>query len=162
MVFTNRYIPLDPIISQSVTRMADLYSNHPSVSFSLRQFSEYAFELFKDEPVADPYVRFVLTGEYTDADDGQTKQVFVDPIQNVVNADHPLSISRDYDSVLGISHKIMVKAPITVFSTPHPSYALKSSIHIKHPIMYNDVSPCCLIPFPFPFLPASIIEGGIH
>jgi hypothetical protein len=119
--------------------MADLFNNHPAVTHSLREFVDCAYGFHEDDETDDNFIRFVLTGEYVD-DDGHLKQAFVDPIQNVIEVDHSLLISRDYDSLLGIADKIMVNAPISVYVVPHDSFALKTSIHLKHPVTHGGVS----------------------
>jgi len=119
--------------------MANIYPNNPTVSHTLSQFNDYSAHLFAVHEDNDSFIRFVLTGEFLDDDEQQPKQAFIDPVQNVVEPGHPLNISRDYDSLLGIADTILVDAPISVFSVPHPSFALKTSIHIKHPIAHGEV-----------------------
>lgn len=119
--------------------MAGLFNNHPVVTHTLRQFSDRAYGLHEDEDTDDKFIQFVLTGEYID-EDGHSKQAFVDPIQNVIEDDHPLNISRDYDSLLGIAEKIMVNGPISVYAVPHNTFSLKTSIHLKRTVYYDGVS----------------------
>lgn len=119
--------------------MANLYNNHPTVSHTLRQFCNRANHLYNEHATDEPYIRFVLTGEYLD-DGGTPKQAFVDPVQNLVEPYHPLSVSRDYDSLLGVAEKILVDGPITVFAVPHSTFALRTSLHMEHPIVRGDVS----------------------
>lgn len=118
--------------------MTSLYNNAPTVSFSLAEFCAQASQLHAMGEF-DDFIRFVLCGEFTD-DDGNKRQVFIDPIRNAVDADHPLSISHDYDSAIGISQQILVDGPISVFAVPHPTFGLKTSIHMKHTIVYEGVS----------------------
>jgi len=110
----------------------------PIVSHTLEEFIIRATALWQENDTTDLFTRFVLTGEFVD-DDGMRKQAFVDVLQNTVDDDHPLSIKRDYDSVLGIASKILVDAPISVYAVPHPTFALKTSIHLTHPISYHEV-----------------------
>ena len=119
--------------------MAELFNNHPVVTHSLREFSERAYGLHENEETDDNFIRFVLTGKYID-DDGQPKQAFVDPIQNYIDDDNPLRISRDYDSLLGIAEKILVDGPISVYAVPHNTFSLKTSIHLKHTVYHDGVS----------------------
>jgi hypothetical protein len=121
--------------------MANLFNNHPVVSHSLREFSDRAYAFHENDETDDNFILFVLTGEYVD-DDGQPKQAFVDPIQNFIEPDHSLLISRDYDSLLGIADKLMVNCPISVYVVPHDTFALKTSIHLKHAVTHRDVSSC--------------------
>ncbi|KAF8054645.1 hypothetical protein FPV67DRAFT_1682298 [Lyophyllum atratum] len=117
--------------------MANLYSNHTEVSHTLTQFIDRANALYEREDTPDPFIRFAITGEYRDADDRQWKQVVMDPLQDMVELEDALTIRRDYDSLLGIASDIMVDGVISIFAVPHPTYALKSSIHIKHDIQYT-------------------------
>ena len=138
--------PTTPTFPESIASslpflMANLYNHRlPLVSHNLREFSNRATDLFVHNESADQFVRFVLTGEFV-GDDGKPNQAFVDAVQNVVEDDHPLKISRDYDSLLGIAPKIMVDSDISVFAVPHNSFALKKSIHLEHKITYQGVSP---------------------
>ena len=119
--------------------MADLFTNYPVESHTLREFADRAYGFHENDDTDDNFIRFVLTGEYIN-DDGHLRQAFIDPIQNVIEADHTLNVSRDYDSVVGSAHKIMVKCAISVYVVPHDTFALKTSIHIKCPITYQGVS----------------------
>jgi len=121
--------------------MANLYNaNLPVISHNLQEFSTRATDLFEYNETADPFIQFALTGEFVD-DDGVTKQAFVDAIQNVVEPDEPLKITRDYDSLLGIAPKILVDSAISVYAVPHHTFALKTSLHLDHSITYQGVSP---------------------
>jgi hypothetical protein len=114
-----------------------LYNDNPTVSYTLQQFSDTASRVLNINPDDDAaFIRFVLCGEY---ENQGMKQVFIDPMQNLVDPGHPLTISRDYDSVLGIADDILIDGPISVFAVPHESYALKTSIHIQRPIARQGV-----------------------
>ncbi|RDB19057.1 hypothetical protein Hypma_014471 [Hypsizygus marmoreus] len=121
--------------------MSQLYNDNPIVSHTLAEFTARANKLYVPDGVDDAFIRLALTGEYTDVDDdNKKKQVFLDPIQNIVEPDHSLTISRDYDSVLGIADKLLVDCPISVFSVPHNFFALKTNIHIQHSIVRGDTT----------------------
>ncbi|KAF9443967.1 hypothetical protein P691DRAFT_631072, partial [Macrolepiota fuliginosa MF-IS2] len=94
-------------------------------SFTLSEFTARA-SAYCNAGDQDSFIRFVLNGEYIDA--------FLDPIQNIVANDHPLTVSHDYDSAIGISDDILVDGPITIHTIPHSSHDLTSSIHMKYPI----------------------------
>jgi hypothetical protein len=119
--------------------MADLFNNHPVVTHSLCEFVDHAYGLHENDETDDNFIRFVLMGEYVN-DDGDPKQAFVDAIQNIIEVDHSLLISRDYDSLLGIANKVMVNCPISVYVVPHDTFALKTSIHLKHPVTHQGMS----------------------
>lgn len=118
--------------------MVAIYSNYPTVSHTLLEFTARAAAFYEDENY-ESFIRFTLTGTYVD-EEWEDKQAFIDPIQNLVGIGHPLRISRDYDSAIGISNNILVDAPISVFAVPHPTYALTSSIHMTRTIHYQGVS----------------------
>ncbi|KAH0588293.1 hypothetical protein J132_02620 [Termitomyces sp. J132] len=108
------------------------------VNHSLRQFVEHGTDLWEDHPNnPEPFVNFALTGTFSQ--EGTTLQAFVDPIQNIVPPQYDLSISRDYDSVLGIASDLLVEDNISVFTVPHPTYALKSGVHITYPVSFGDI-----------------------
>lgn len=118
--------------------MTSTYDDVPLISFSLEEFTLAANELYASEEYGD-FIRLVLFGEFVDAN-GNRKRVFVDPLRGAADEHHPLTISRDYDTAIGISQDILVDGPISVFAVPHPTLALKSSIHMKHTIEYKGVS----------------------
>lgn len=120
--------------------MANLYSDHPTVSHTLMDFTEHANDLFfEGNEGDDAYIRFVLTGEYVDDEDNY-RQAFVDPLRGHIQDGDDLRISRDYDSLLGIADKLLIDGPITVYAVPHSTFALKTSIHLEHQIVRDEVS----------------------
>src|SRR6202035_1512265 len=50
-----------------------------------------------------------------------------------------VTVKRDYDSLLGISSNICVKAPIFVFAVGKNEDVLRTNIHIEMPIQRGDV-----------------------
>jgi hypothetical protein len=77
-------------------------------SLSINQFCRRAKELLGlDQP---DFVRFILTGRDSDG-----SQACVDPIFNFVEPEDPITVRRDYDSLLGICESIMVDDSLTVF-----------------------------------------------
>jgi hypothetical protein len=119
--------------------MSALYNINDTVSHSLAEFTTRARDLMQDGPTDDPFIRFVLTGEFID-EDGIARQAFVNSIQTAALGCR-LNITRDYDSLLGIADKILIDAPINVYAVPHPTHALTTSIHLKRSISYRGVSP---------------------
>ncbi|KAG6815923.1 hypothetical protein H0H87_010148 [Tephrocybe sp. NHM501043] len=114
-----------------------LFADYPFENHSLREFIERALSLYYPDLDNSDFIRLVLTGEYEDME--SKKLAFVDPIQNLVSPDASLNIQRDYDSLLGISDDILVTGDMSVFAVPHANFALKSSIHIKYPIIWQGV-----------------------
>ncbi|KAJ3563511.1 hypothetical protein NP233_g8898 [Leucocoprinus birnbaumii] len=127
-----------------------IYSTFPKVSHNLSQFTRRACLLCKPS-TAGAFLKFTLSGEYTetsdsahetsDSDDNRdrTFQAVINVTENQVRRGDLLSISRDYDSAIGIADTILVDAPMTVWAVPHRKYALKTSIHLKHSITYRNV-----------------------
>jgi hypothetical protein len=130
-------LQIDPL--PIIHLISNLFNNHPVVSHSLCKFADCAYGYHENDETDDNFLCFVLTGEYID-DEGHPKQAFVDPIQNVIEVDHALLISQDYDSLLGIADKVMVHCPVSVFVVPHNTFALKTSIHLQYPVAYQGVS----------------------
>ncbi|KAG6815392.1 hypothetical protein H0H87_002313 [Tephrocybe sp. NHM501043] len=118
----------------------DHYYHYPEISHSLEEFIEKATTL-DDAGDTEGYIHFVLSGVYADDDydidginDYPTKQAFVDPTQNVVQPDTQLDIMRDYDSLLGITKDFKTLGEVSMFTIPHPTFALRTSVHIEWPI----------------------------
>lgn len=84
-------------------------------------------------------MKFVLSGEYAN-NNGQIKQAVIDVTGKQVRDAADITASRDYDSAIGISRDILVDAPITIWAVPHPTRALKTSIHLTRSIQYKNVS----------------------
>ena len=121
--------------------MANLFNNHPVVSHSLCEFSDHAYAFHKNKETDDNFIQFAFTGEYVN-DNRQAKQAFVDPIQNFIEPYHSLLISWDYNSLLGIADKLMVNCPISVYVIPHDTFALMTSIHLKHAVPHQGMNSC--------------------
>lgn len=120
----------------------NLYSRGSPASFSLSEFTELATTFWSRKRHRE-FLRLVLTGEhsYDDHDDSEnTHQAFIDPLRDVDVQSDDLRIQRDYDSFIGFADKILVDAPITIYTVPHPKFALSSSIHLFCQLEYMDVS----------------------
>ncbi|KAG6819602.1 hypothetical protein H0H93_010371 [Arthromyces matolae] len=109
----------------------------PLVRHSLKDFVVRAKDLSRDNVDDALYQDFLLTGVYSE--DGVRTQAFLDPLSDHVQPQEPLNISRDYDSLLGICADIVVTCDLSMFAIPHPTFALKSSIHVKYDVIINDV-----------------------
>ena len=91
---------------------------------------------------SESFIRFMLSGETIDKQD-RPRQAFVNPLQNAVPDEYKLFILHNYDSLLDISPIIMVATNISVFAVPHPTFALKSSVHMTHRVSDGDVRSAC-------------------
>jgi hypothetical protein len=115
----------------------------PVVTYSLTDFCTYARRLDTEE-TQDEYLQFVLTGETTNIENG-FHQAIIDPALNWVEEDHPLDVTRDYDTLLGICANIPVQTPITVYPVANSAKTLTSSIHISCEVPTDEgVSPTAL------------------
>jgi len=124
--------------------MSELFFNDAeTVSHTPSEFISRVTCLLEDS-IADAFIRFVLTGEYRN-DTGQRRQAFIDAFQSRVTRDHKLRISRDYDSLLGITQDFLVDASISVYSLPrgpsqftHPPQITRYNYGLK----YRNSSDC--------------------
>ncbi|KAG6904892.1 hypothetical protein DXG01_006436 [Tephrocybe rancida] len=110
-----------------------LNNEFPQISHSLLDFVNRATALDDPDGDSSPYINFTLTGAYKGGD-GSMKQAFLDPVQNIVSDDDRINIQRDYDSLLGVASDFMTTTDISMFTIPHPHFALKNSVHIKYTI----------------------------
>ncbi|KIJ45379.1 hypothetical protein M422DRAFT_251152 [Sphaerobolus stellatus SS14] len=96
-----------------------------TVTHSVYSFVKRAQELYKDEDKSE-FVKFTLTGN----DSG--RQVFVDTLQNRMGAQESYLMTRDYDSVLGISTNVMVNQSLQMHPVCRFEETLKHNVHLKH------------------------------
>ncbi|KAF8871325.1 hypothetical protein BD779DRAFT_1680483 [Infundibulicybe gibba] len=75
------------------------------------------------------FMRFILTGQHL-----LNSQVAVDPSHNLVNEQHPISLLRDYNTVIGFTKDIIVQGPFTILSTPQTHNFLSTNIHLVCPL----------------------------
>jgi hypothetical protein len=118
--------------------MSSYYNDHPTESHTLDQFIDRLNSLHEADE-HDAFIRAGLTGEYTD-ENNRGKQIFIDPVQNLVDDDHELTIKRDYDSLIGVAHDILVDGAINAHAVPPGNLCLRSSIHIQYPMETENVS----------------------
>lgn len=103
---------------------------------SVERFCRVAKGLLAADQAA--FVRFVLCGIYNDS------QVVVDPILSRMSGDEPLSVMRDYDSILGFDKDIKVKNFLMVYPVAKREDTLTTNVHLKHTFEGNSV---CLFIF---------------
>lgn len=115
------------------------FENYPHEAYSLDAFSVACNRLLADENTVGDFVRFALTGGYRGQGGVDSHQAVMDPIQNALDNDHLVDVTRDYDSLLGLSSQIAFNKPITVYPAAKFEDTLSKNIHIKvHLQIHND------------------------
>ncbi|TFK17448.1 hypothetical protein FA15DRAFT_734940 [Coprinopsis marcescibilis] len=104
--------------------MAD--PTHPVKLYTVPQFNQRASELFAEDD-ATPFIQFVLTGIL----DGEQASINVIPNRITEDIQHSLCMSRDMDSLLGMSRHIRCHSDFTVFPIPNYDDTLKKNVHIN-------------------------------
>ena len=108
-----------------------MYSDHPPVTYGLSDFCAHS-RMLDTEETQDEFLQFVLTGEALD--ENGYHQAIINPTLNWVEEGHPLNVTRDYDTLLGICANIPVHSPITVYPVANTAKTLTSSIHISYEV----------------------------
>jgi hypothetical protein len=65
-------------------------------------------------------------------------QAFIDVSKNSLTDHANISISRDFDSLIGISNELLLTSAISVYPVPNPAGALTTSIHLKRSVEQDD------------------------
>lgn len=89
------------------------------------EFNTHARDLLRENPDRREFIRYVLTGEVP----GE-HQAVVDPLLNHLEPGYPISMSRDYDRIFGITEDIAVNYPVTIYPVSNRGDAFTSSIHL--------------------------------
>lgn len=118
----------------------------PNIELSIQKFTAIA-QQFATTDDGSKFLPFVLAGRMLDDEDidengdDVLKRVFVNA---VVDAECPLedmlSLTRDYDSVIGISNDLPYTDALSIFPVPPFKETLKRDNHIKRQISRQDVS----------------------
>jgi hypothetical protein len=113
--------------------------------YSLRNFNHEATRL-NDLDDKTGLLRFVLTGQVLD--ENSLHQAVIDPLrEHSIQEDQEIIVSRDYDSILGVTSNIVVESDISVYPVSNPVDSLTTSIHLKYGIEGGDVSQDYTVPF---------------
>jgi len=72
------------------------------------------------------FVRFCLTGIH------DNEQATIDAISNAIDEEEPISVRRDYDSVLGIDRSILPRAALTMYPVSRKEDTLAANIHLRY------------------------------
>lgn len=103
----------------------------PIRAYSLGEFTARAENLFRGD--VREFIRFLLTGEVP----GQ-HQAAIDPLRDYLHEAEDITVSRDYDSVLGITEEIVIECGLCINPVSNPTDALSTSIHLNHAILGRD------------------------
>lgn len=103
------------------------------VGQSLAEFNE-ACNFYLGQNNFPGFISHALCGQGDSLDRGRY-QVTIDPILNRLDEDHPISILRDYDSLIGVSPHIRVKGALRIYAIAKHEDALQNNIHLSHPIV---------------------------
>jgi len=85
-------------------------------------------------PDKSEFVRFALTGIESDG-----RQAAIDVLQNAAGFDDPLYVSRDYDSLLGLSPEIEVDDTLMMYPIAKRHDTLTHTVHLCYDIRHNMV-----------------------
>ena len=117
------------------------FSSLPIVTYTLGEFNAYARKLMRDSPDNPKnFLRFMLTGEVLYGGGDADHQAEVEPLHNELEPWHPISICRDYDSIIGITDNIVVDYPVKIFPISDTEDAITDSIHLDHYFAETEVS----------------------
>ncbi|KAI6111421.1 hypothetical protein F5141DRAFT_1003861 [Pisolithus sp. B1] len=110
--------------------MHDIDQLLPFHTYSLKDFIEEAAAIRADED--DPhrcssFERFVLTGR----NEARGHQAVLDPLRNRIARDSPVNISRDYDSLIGISKHVRIREHLYILPVSRHEKALTTSVHLR-------------------------------
>jgi hypothetical protein len=117
--------------------MSHLYSTLPTRAYTLHEFIIKSNECRRlDEDIV---LHFILTGQCLL--EGDQHQAVVDPTRDAaITLEDEILITRDYDSVLGVTSNIVVDSDISVYPASNPTDTLTTSIHLKYPIVKGNVN----------------------
>lgn len=105
----------------------------PQQSVSLAEFASIARNLL-NEGNQTAFARFVLSGIWGE----DATQAIVDPMRNTLSNGHPVSVSRDYDSLLALVPSIPLRCTVYVYPISRHEDNLSTTIHISHSIDIDD------------------------
>lgn len=125
----------------------------PVVTLSLREFNDQAHFILnsnRHHPRYFDFVNFVLAGRIP-LEDGTIGRVKLDPIKDLDDMSNQDSVivTRDYDSIIGISTKIPFTVPVAVYPLANFRDSLRRTNHLTHSIR---LSVSLLVPLAFVLL----------
>lgn len=102
----------------------------PHKQVSLQEFLQIADNLLYEKQDVYKFVRFVLAGRYIG--EGPMSRVFVNAKQGLHTGlpDGAVNVTRDYDSILGISNDLPYMSALAVFPLPPFKETLKKNNHM--------------------------------
>ena len=127
----------DDVESLPNARMSVESSEGSVVSLSLTDFVVLAKQLAENHDAVDVFCKFVLTGVLN----GQQYQI--DPIKHALGRADEITVSRDYDSVIGFGKHIFLDCDITLHLVPKLEDTLRRNVHIKRDFTNIHVRTTC-------------------
>lgn len=118
----------------------------PKKQVTLHEFLHLADSLLHTRQDVKAFVRFVLAGRYSAVEDGPMSRVFMNAKQGLHTGlpDPDLQVTRDYDSIIGISKDLPYMAAVQVFPIAPFRETLKKTNHIKSLAYDSRVRSCNL------------------
>ena len=107
----------------------------PTAVYSLQEFNQIAQELYSaNELDRLDFVNFVLGGRRKT--ENRVERVHIDVFQNHISlaGRDDITITRDYDSLIGITSNLPFCLPIAIYPAANFRDSLKTSNHIKKSI----------------------------
>ena len=102
----------------------------PRVSHSPAEFIRRCTQMYNNGE-NDEYILCALTSKYRD-EARITQQVFLDLDAHYLQGKEEVELHHDIDSIIGVSDKFLVDAPVSACAVPHTGHEVKTSIHVKH------------------------------
>ena len=114
----------------------------PELQLSLKGFNDIAYNLLdystsnRVDPMHHRFVNFVLAGRYRPHLSDQEWRVSIDVHKGLTPTDEleNITITRDYDSVIGITTKLPFRTSIALCPIPNFAFSLKKSNHLVRTI----------------------------
>jgi len=103
---------------------------HLRVSHSPAEFIRCCTQMYNNRE-NDEYILCALTSKYCD-EARITQQVFLDLDAHYLQGEEEVELHCDIDSIIGISDKLLVDAPVSACAVSHTGHKVKTSIHIKY------------------------------
>lgn len=96
----------------------------PRIYLTLEEFCQRAQTLREEDEAA--FVKFVLCGTLDD------RQAVIDTNVNGIEDDDEICVTRDYDSILGLTWDIMIVGPLMIYPLSRREDTLSVNVHFSY------------------------------